>query len=96
MASFDCHFKPFTASDLNMAGVRQVLRSGGTRAALAEKGHDIEAKAEARTSARYGGSDHYRCDVVDHRTGAVAFVSTASYKAMLAEHRAHVLSSLNH
>lgn len=96
MASFEMHFKPFTASDLNMAGVRQVLRSGGTRAALAEKGHGIEARAEAYTSARYGGSDHYRCDVVDHRTGAVAFVSTASFKARLAERRAHVLSSLNH
>ena len=96
MASFDCHFKPFTASDLNMAGVRQVLSSGGTRAALAEKGNGIEARAEAYTSGRYGGSGHYRCDVVGHRTGAVAFVSTASFKARLAESRHHVLSSLNH
>ena len=96
MASFEMRFRPFSSSDLNMAGVREVLRSGGTRSALSGVGENVMAVADAYTRGRYGGSDHYRCDVVDRRTGAVAFVSTASYKAMLAEHRAHVLSSLNH
>lgn len=96
MASFECHFKPFGVSDLNMAGVRQVLRSGGVRGELAELANGLQASADASVSARYGGSGHFRTDVVDHRTGAVAFVSTSSFKGRLAERRHHTLSSLNH
>ena len=103
MAELQAKFAPFTASNLDMGGVRAVLKSGAVESQLMSKAQTIAAGCNSICYADRGSKGHIRSDEAPfnawtNQGGYTAFghVSTVNLEGIRFEHKTKVLEMFNH